>query len=106
MSDQFQPATGPFLLRHLMIHGHVQGVGYRWSLRAQALQLQLTGWVRNRRNGCVEALIYGTTPAVEALTAWAHQGPPESQVEHIDVSEPLAFEPHEMPMCFELRPTC
>ncbi|MEI7431885.1 MAG: acylphosphatase [Betaproteobacteria bacterium] len=106
MSDQFQAGTGTFLLRHLMIDGRVQGVGYRWSLRAQALRLQLTGWVRNRQDGRVEAMIYGAPEAVEALTRWAHQGPPTAHVECITATDTPATEQHDMPVGFEQRPTC
>jgi acylphosphatase len=71
------------MCRHLLIHGRVQGVGFRWSLRAEALALGLSGWVRNRRDGSVEALIRGTPEAVEALTAWAYDGPPGARVERV-----------------------
>ncbi len=106
MSDQSEAQRVSPLLRHLIIHGHVQGVGYRWSLRTQALRLQLTGWVRNRQDGRVEALIFGLPEAVEALTHWAHQGPPAAQVNRIDVTDSLTVQEHEMPMGFEQRPTC
>ncbi|MBK7564415.1 MAG: acylphosphatase [Propionivibrio sp.] len=63
-----------FLTRHLSIHGRVQGVGFRWALSAEAKALGLRGWVRNRNDGSVEALVLGP-PEVETLTAWAHHGP-------------------------------
>ena len=72
-----------FLTRHLSIHGHVQGVGFRWALSAEARALKLRGWVRNRRDGSVEALVSGTPEAVEALTAWAHRGPSTAVVERV-----------------------
>ena len=72
-----------FLTRHLAIFGRVQGVGYRWSLCAEAKALGLGGWVRNRRDGSVEALICGTPEAVDALTAWAYRGPPSARVERV-----------------------
>jgi acylphosphatase len=71
------------LCRHLSIHGRVQGVGYRWSLCAEAEALGLRGWVRNRRDGSVEALLQGLPEAVEKLTAWAQQGPPAARVERV-----------------------
>ena len=66
----------PNLTRRLTISGRVQGVGFRWALSAQATALGLSGWVRNRRDGSVEALIYGRPEAVESITEWAWHGPP------------------------------
>ena len=69
--------------RHFSIEGRVQGVGFRWALKAEAIRLGLCGWVRNRSDGSVEALAYGDADAVEALTAWAHQGPPSARVDRV-----------------------
>lgn len=69
----------------LTIAGRVQGVGYRESLRAEALRLGVRGWVRNRRDGTVEAVAQGPADAVDALVAWARQGPPAARVAQIDV---------------------
>ena len=71
------------VIRHLSIEGRVQGVGFRWSLQAEATRLGLCGWVRNRSDGSVEALACGAAEAVEALTAWAHQGPPAARVDRV-----------------------
>ncbi len=71
------------LTRHLMIQGRVQGIGFRWSLASKAKALGLRGWVRNRRDGSVEALVCGPAVAVEELTAWAYEGPPMARVERI-----------------------
>lgn len=70
---------------HLGITGRVQGVGYRESLRAEALRLGVKGWVRNRRDGSVEAVLQGTRVDVEALVAWARRGPPAAYVVQVDV---------------------
>lgn len=70
--------------RLLRIHGVVQGVGYRNALQLQATRLGLAGWVRNRSDGTVEALIAGPTDAVEALIEWAHRGPPAARVSQVD----------------------
>ena len=70
--------------RLLRIHGLVQGVGYRNALQAQATRLGLAGWVRNRSDGTVEALVAGPADAVEALIEWSRRGPPAARVSHVD----------------------
>jgi acylphosphatase len=69
---------------HLRILGRVQGVGYRDALCREASRLGITGWVRNRSNGEVEALAQGSEAALEALQAWARRGPPAARVEHVE----------------------
>ena len=64
----------------LEITGRVQGVGFRYAMREEALRRGVRGWVRNRRDGSVEALVQGESGAVEALVAWARQGPPGAHV--------------------------
>jgi acylphosphatase len=61
--------------KHLIIAGQVQGVGYRQWLIARAEAAGLSGWVRNRRDGTVEALIAGETAAVEDLLRLCRRGP-------------------------------
>lgn len=70
--------------RRLHIRGQVQGVGYRRALQAEARRLGLSGWVRNRRDGSVEALVAGPADALDALLRWAHAGPPAARVTSID----------------------
>jgi acylphosphatase len=90
--------------RFLRIAGRVQGVGYRDALRAQALARGVTGWVRNRRDGTVEALLLGDAATVEALIAWARRGPPAARVERVDEVEPVGD--HGAPTAgFERLPT-
>ena len=73
--------------RHLVIHGRVQGVWYRgWAVET-AHALGLTGWIRNRRDGTVEAVVQGDEEGVERFIALAREGPPAAKVERIDVSE-------------------
>ncbi|MBT2185573.1 acylphosphatase [Sphingobium nicotianae] len=73
------------LARHLIIRGRVQGVFYRsWSV-ATAQRLGLTGWVCNRLNGDVEALIQGDAGAVADFLALAVQGPPAARVDSVEV---------------------
>lgn len=69
---------------HLRIAGRVQGVGYRDTLRAEALRHGVSGWVRNRRDGSVEAVVQGEASAVEAVIAWARSGPPAARVTEVE----------------------
>lgn len=73
--------------RHLSIRGRVQGVWYRESMRQAADEFGVKGWVRNRGDGSVEAMLQGDTAAVEALIKWAWQGPPAAKVDHIAIQE-------------------
>lgn len=72
--------------RRLAIHGRVQGVWFRESMRRQAAHLGITGWVRNRMDGSVEAVVQGSAEAVEAITRWSERGPEQARVEKVDVS--------------------
>jgi len=84
----------PTAARRLRVRGRVQGVGYRWSLIQEAKRLGVNGWVRNRRDGSVEAVVAGNALAVEAIVAWAKAGPPGSSVDDLDVSpEPFPPDP-------------
>jgi acylphosphatase len=76
------------IISHLRIFGMVQGVGYRHAMQAEARRLGLAGWVRNRRDGSVEALASGDEAAVRALTEWAGRGPPRARVERVAVGTP------------------
>jgi len=71
--------------RHLVITGLVQGVGYRYHMARTARGLGISGWVRNRVDGSVEALVSGPADAVAAIIHWARQGPPDAQVAHVAV---------------------
>jgi len=75
------------ITRHLRITGRVQGVAYRYSAVRQARELGVTGWIRNRRDGSVEAVVYGAPTAVEAMIAWTRSGPPGAHVADVQVTE-------------------
>jgi len=86
--------------RRLIIQGMVQGVAYRYHMTEAARRLGVCGWVRNRRDGSVEALVSGDAEAVAAIIAWARHGPPSADVSHVAVE--LAEESRED---FVERPT-
>jgi acylphosphatase len=76
--------------KRLLISGRVQGVGYRdWMVR-QAAALGVDGWVRNRADGSVEALISGTADAVEELARACRRGPRFAQVDRVieEIADP------------------
>jgi acylphosphatase len=73
--------------KHLLIRGHVQGVGFRFSMARKARELGVTGWVRNRPDGEVEATVEGSPEAVEAMIAWTRKGPAGAHVVAVDIRE-------------------
>jgi acylphosphatase len=70
----------------VIIRGWVQGVYFRAFTRDQARSLGLTGWVRNRRDGNVEAYFEGEKEKVDQMIAWCHRGSPSSRVEQVEVT--------------------
>ena len=86
---------------HILIEGRVQGVGFRAFVELQARGLGLDGWVRNRRDGAVEAVIAGSVAAVERMLALCREGPAHARVDMLRVlDEGVAAGPG-----FEVRPT-
>src|SRR5208283_2439331 len=75
------------LVRRVLVEGAVQGVGYREFARRAALRLNVSGWVRNRYDGAVEALIRGSPAAVDALIAEMRRGPRFAMVERLSLIE-------------------
>ncbi|MDC0709652.1 acylphosphatase [Stigmatella sp. ncwal1] len=68
----------------LRIHGKVQGVFFRESARIEASRLGLTGWIRNRDDGSVEALVEGPDAALEDFIQWCHRGPSTARVTQVE----------------------
>lgn len=89
--------------KRLRISGRVQGVGFRASLADEARLRGLAGWVRNRRDGTVEALVHGDAQEVDALLAWARRGPRAARVDCVEVEAEAAAMP--VPAHFEQQPT-
>lgn len=82
------------IARRLRIHGRVQGVFFRDSVRRQAQSHGLRGWARNCKDGTVEVHVEGEEEAVEALTRFCQQGPPRAEVERVEArdTEPQGLE--------------
>ena len=70
----------------LIIRGRVQGVGYRYAMIDAAQALDIAGWVRNRRDGAVEAFVQGEPAAIDAILAWCRHGPPSARVSAVDTT--------------------
>lgn len=75
------------ITRHLSIQGRVHGVGFRRYMVFKAQQLGISGWVRNRNDGSVEAVVQGSEETVATIIECAQRGPAASQVSGVTVSE-------------------
>jgi acylphosphatase len=75
------------MAKHLTINGRVQGVGYRAGMIDEARRLGVTGWVRNRRDGTVEAVVDGAPAAIDAIVAWARRGPRGAAVTDVAIAD-------------------
>lgn len=73
--------------RHILVSGRVQGVFFRASAKDKADELNLTGWVRNKNDGTVEAYAEGADDALQQFINWCHQGPSEAEVNDVNVNE-------------------
>ena len=71
---------------HLLIRGRVQGVGFRYAFADEARSRKLRGWVRNRRDGSVEAIVAGPAADIDAIVAWSRRGPAAAQVTGIETA--------------------
>ena len=72
---------------HVIVRGRVHGVFFRVSTGEEATRLDLTGWVRNKRDGSVECFAQGPEAAVEALIRFLHKGPPAARVDAVEIRE-------------------
>lgn len=71
---------------HVFISGQVQGVNFRANARDQARKVSVEGWVRNLRDGRVEAVFEGSRASVQRMVSWCYSGPPAAQVEQVQVA--------------------
>ena len=80
------------IIRHMVVRGGVQGVGYRAFVEHEALRHGIEGWVRNRRDGSVEAVFAGAQEKVDAIIAACRRGPYAARVDALDQREGSADE--------------
>jgi acylphosphatase len=76
------------MTRQIRVSGRVQGVGFRDALRDEAERAGLTGWVRNRADGTVEAVLQGEADGVQTVVRWARRGPALASVQELIVAAP------------------
>ena len=91
----------PVHVVRLRVRGRVQGVAFRAWTADMAQERGLSGWVRNRRDGSVEAFFAGTREAVEAMIAQCREGPPAARVTAVEIEE----QGGEAPRGFDIRAT-
>ena len=85
------------VIRHVIVRGTVQGVGFRAFVERHAYERGLAGWVRNRRDGSVEAVLAGPADAVDAALVALRKGPSSAKVTGVAVSEAGEHELRERP---------
>ncbi len=85
---------------HAIIEGKVQGVFFREYTRREALKTGVTGWVRNKADGSVEAMVCGSVEKVAHMQKWFEQGSPHSTVLHVRITE---ISPSEIFPDFQVR---
>jgi acylphosphatase len=78
--------------RRFVVSGRVQGVGFRWFVQEQAAREGAAGWVLNRPDGSVEALVQGDREAVERIERQIRRGPPASRVDHVQTIDEVPDE--------------
>lgn len=80
-----QPATTPAAMS-LVVHGYVQGVGFRYFVRNAASRARLTGWVRNNYDGTVQIWAEGPRASLEAFIETVRRGPSRAEVTHLEIT--------------------
>lgn len=95
-------ASNNTVTKHLRIYGRVQGVSYRYWTQTTAHNLDLSGWVRNRNDGSVEAVIHGPEQTVEQMISACNDGPSMAEVDKIDIDDASDDEWFDG---FEIKPT-
>jgi acylphosphatase len=83
----FPPGTIEVIRRRVVVRGRVQGVWFRHATREQAQAHGVAGWVANRADGAVEAVLEGPAAAVKRVLRFCRTGPPRAQVERVEVRE-------------------
>lgn len=73
--------------QRVIVHGRVQAVGFRFSARVEAQRLGVSGWIKNRSDGAVEAEIEGESAAVDAMLSWLDEGPPGADVSSMSTAD-------------------
>jgi acylphosphatase len=73
--------------KRVVVHGRVQGVGFRWSAQAEAERLGVAGYARNLPDGTVQAELEGPEDSVQRMLDWLHHGPRHARVESLDVTD-------------------
>lgn len=87
-------------LLHLIVKGRVQGVGFRWHVEEAAQQLELAGWVKNRRDGSVEVCASGSREALAALESAVRKGPPGAHISAVETGD--GIKARELPRPFSV----
>jgi acylphosphatase len=93
------------VIRHVVVRGRVQGVGYRAFVEDEALRRGLSGWARNRRDGTVEAVFAGPPEAVADMIEACRQGPPGARVDAIHERDASAADLGDQGATFSVLPT-
>ena len=88
--------------KRIFAKGRVQGVAYRAHAADEAMRLGLKGWVRNRRDGAVEAVVEGDDASVTSFVEWCRKGPPAARVQSVDAKDDVSTDALGP---FEVRPT-
>jgi acylphosphatase len=81
------PTDAPLATRLVRVRGRVQGIGYREACVHRAQALGVTGWVRNRMDDSVEAMLQGTAQQLAAMCTWMREGMPAALVDAMEVTE-------------------